>query len=66
MVEVNGEQVTLSGKETYIFVDIFDRYAFDLNAGGGRAIVTLLNGREAQYAEEIHNGDKIELYWKEN
>jgi hypothetical protein len=47
-------------------VDIFDRYAFDLNAGGGRAIVTLLNGREAQYAEEIHNGDKIELYWKEN
>jgi cell division ATPase FtsA len=66
MVQVNGEPVTLSGKETYIFVDVFEKYDFDLNAGGGRAIVTLLNGRDAQYAEELHNGDKIELYWKEN
>jgi dephospho-CoA kinase/cell division protein FtsA len=66
VVQVNGEPVTLSGKDAYIFVDIFDKYDFDLNAGDGRAIVTLLNGRDAQYAEELHNGDKIELYWKEN
>lgn len=66
MVTVNGEEVTLTGKSSYIFVDIFDRITFDLKAGEGRAIVTLVNGHEAQYAEEIHNGDKIELYWKED
>lgn len=64
-VTVNGELVTLFGKERYIFVDIFERITFDLNAGGGRAIITLLNGREAQYTEALHEGDKIELYWEE-
>ncbi len=64
-VTVNGELVTLFGKERYIFVDIFERITFDLNAGGGRAIITLLNGREAQYTEALHEGDKIELYWDE-
>ena len=66
VVTVNGEAVELSGKETYIFVDIFDRITFDLQKGRGRAIVTLINGREAQFSEELHDGDKIELYWKEN
>jgi hypothetical protein len=65
MVTVNGESVTLFGKEHYIFVDIFDWYSFDLNAGEGRAIITRLNGRDAQYTEELHDGDTIELYWKE-
>ncbi len=65
-VIVNNEPVILFGKESYIFVDIFDRITFDLNAGGGRAIVTQLNGRMAQYTEVIHDGDKIELYWEEN
>jgi hypothetical protein len=65
MVTVNGESVTLYGKEHYIFVDIFDWFSFDLNAGEGRAIITRLNGRDAQYTEELHDGDTIELYWKE-
>jgi cell division protein FtsA len=65
MVTVNGESVTLFGKEQYIFVDIFDRITFDLNAGGGKAIMTLLNGQDAQYTEALHDGDEIELYWKE-
>lgn len=65
-VFVNGEKILLSGKETYIYVDIFDRITFDLQAGGGRAIATLINGRDAQFSEEIKEGDKIELYWKEN
>lgn len=64
-VNVNGEMVTLAGKEKYIFVDIFDFITFDLNAGNGRAIVTIVNGHEAQYSEVLHEGDKIELYWKE-
>lgn len=65
-VIVNGEPVELSGKDTYIFVDIFIHISFDLQAGKGRAIATVINGRDAQFSEELHEGDKIELYWKEN
>ena len=65
-VFVNGEPVPLSGKTDYIFVDIFDRITFDLQAGRGRAIATILNGRDAQFTERLSHGDKIELYWKEN
>ena len=65
-VIVNGEPVELSGKDTYIFVDIFTNISFDLQEGKGRAIATVINGRDAQLSEELHEGDKIELYWKEN
>ncbi|MDD6291232.1 MAG: cell division FtsA domain-containing protein [Lachnospiraceae bacterium] len=65
-VTVNGEMVELMGKESYIFVDIFDRITFDLNAGRGRAIATMVNGVEAEFSQELHDGDHIELYWKEN
>lgn len=65
-VIVNGEPVELSGKDTYIFVDIFTHISFDLQAGKGRAIATVINGRDAQFSEVLHEGDKIELYWKEN
>ncbi len=65
-VYVNGEAVPMSGKTEYIFVDIFDRITFDLTAGRGRAIATLVNGRDAQFSETLHDGDQIDLYWKEN
>ena len=65
IVFVNGEPVPMTGKEEYIFVDIFDRITFDLNAGRGRAIATILNGRDALFTEKLHHGDKVELYWKE-
>lgn len=65
-VIVNGEPVELSGKDTYIFVDIFTHISFDLQAGKGRAIATVINGRDARFSEELHDGDQIELYWKEN
>lgn len=66
IVTVNGEPVTLMGKEDYIFVDIFDRITFDLNAGKGRAIATVLNGLDAEFTAKLKDGDKIDLYWKEN
>lgn len=66
IVTVNGETVELMGKESYIFVDIFDRITFDLNASRGRAIATMVNGMDAEFSQEIHDGDRIELYWKEN
>ena len=36
---------------------------FDLSKPQG-AIVTNLNGSQAQFMEELHEGDMIEVYWK--
>lgn len=65
LVYVNGLPVRLTGKTQYIFVDIFDFYEFDLNAGAGRAIITNLNGQTAQFSAALKTGDQIELGWKE-
>lgn len=63
VVLVNRQPITLTGKSSYIFVDIFDVIHFDLNQSNGRSIVTKLNGRAAQYMEQLHAGDVIEVYW---
>lgn len=63
MVMVNHKPVVLHGKPRYIFVDIFEYIDFDLSKPQG-AIVTNLNGNKAQFMEELHDGDVIEVYWK--
>ena len=63
-VVVNQQPVTLQGKSTYVFVDVFDYIDFDLGDSRGRSIVTLLNGRPAQYMEPLQRGDVINIYWQ--
>lgn len=63
-IVVNGNPVTLSGKEKYVYVDVFEAIEFDLSRPRGKGIVTSLNGREAQYMETIHDGDVMEIYWQ--
>ncbi len=63
-VVVNNDPTVLHGKADYIFVDIFDAIDFDLSKPQGRAIVTMLNGSTPDYMQPIHEGDKIEVYWK--
>ena len=63
IVMVNRKPVVLHGKPRYVFVDIFDYIDFDLSTPQG-AIVTTLNGVQAQFMEELHDGDVIEVYWK--
>lgn len=65
-VTVNGETVFLSGKENYIFVDVFNEVAFDINSGGGRAVVTTINGEPCGYTQPLHEGDVVTLGWKES
>lgn len=62
---VNRSPVTLSGKPSYVYVDIFDVLDFDLSRPKGKGIVTTLNGRAAQYLEPIHSGDVMEIYWQD-
>ena len=65
-VIVNHSPITMQGKASYVFVDVFDYIDFDLgaSASAGRSIVTNLNGRPAQYMEPLKEGDVIEIYWK--
>lgn len=63
-VTVNGQQIRLSGKQEYVFVDVFAYIDFDLSKPQGSGIVTKLNGRDAQYMENIYDGAVIEIYWK--
>ena len=65
VVFINQQPVRLTGKKNYIFVDIFDFYDFDLTASAGRAIITKLNGQQAQYSAVLSEGDQIELRWQE-
>ncbi len=64
-VLVNKRPVTLSGKSSYVFVDVFFFINFDLKASAGRSIVTNLNGRKAEYMEPLKNGDIIDIFWEE-
>ena len=63
-VTVNGQQISLSGKKEYVFVDVFEYIDFDLSKPQGSGIVTRLNGRDAQYMETIYDGAVIEIYWR--
>lgn len=62
---VNQAPVTLKGKSSYVFVDVFDAISFNLAESNGRNIVTRLNGHKAQYMEALKDGDQIEIYWEE-
>lgn len=62
-ITVNNTPVTLSArKNPFIFVDIFDFYAFDLKILKGK-LVTKINGINASFTEELHDGDQTEVYW---
>lgn len=64
-VTVNGKNIILNGKSSYVFVDIFDKYAFDLKNVRGSKLIQTIDGVEAQHFSPLHNGAVIELYWKE-
>lgn len=64
LVIVNKKPVFLKGKDKYMFVDIFDYIDFDTSKMKGSGIATLVNGENAQYTQQLHSGDKIEVYWR--
>ncbi|MBE6050378.1 MAG: cell division protein FtsA [Clostridium sp.] len=63
LVIINKEKTYLTGKESYIFVDIFNHISFDLTVPKGN-IVLLLNNKPAAYTDELKYGDEIEIYWE--
>lgn len=64
-VIVNRMPITLKGKNSFVYVDIFDYIDFDLSKPRGNGIVTNLNGRKADYMATLKAGDVIDIYWQE-
>ncbi|MCR5397607.1 MAG: rod shape-determining protein [Lachnospiraceae bacterium] len=60
----NGNPVTLLGQKDYIFSDIFRVIDFDTGAGGGRTVVTTINGNRCGYADPIKDGDTVDIRWE--
>lgn len=59
---VNDEIVILTGKESYIFVDIFDFVQFERTVVKGKLIL-LLNGKSAGYYDTLKNDDQLVITW---
>ena len=64
-VTVNGKAITLTGKNKYVFVDVFDKYEFDLKNVGGTRLVQTIDGIEVDHFSPLHQGAAVEIYWKE-
>ena len=64
LVNANGKSYTLTGKNRYVFVEIFDAMQFDTSKVQGTELVMLLNGQPAEHFDELKNGDQIQIYWR--
>lgn len=63
VITVNGDKIKLEDNRQYIFVDVFSYINFDLTSPKGN-IVLKLNGRVANFTDNIVSGDEIEIYWE--
>lgn len=64
-VLINHQPVKFTGKKSYVLVDLFDFYNFDLKNPKGKNIVLNLNGAKADYMAPVKDGDMIDLYWED-
>ena len=62
-VSINGNKVKLTGKDAFIFVDVFNHV--DLDLGNVTTIPQLtLNGETARFSDKLSSGDVIEIILK--
>ncbi|KOA21380.1 cell division protein FtsA [Clostridium homopropionicum DSM 5847] len=61
-VIVNDDKILLTGKDKYIFIDIFNYINFDLTSIRG-ILRLILNGEKAGYYDELKEGDIIKVFW---
>lgn len=64
-VIVNSKPLVLSGKSSYLFVDIFDYIDFDLKTVKGDHLITTVNGRKAEYMEPLLEGSVVDIHWED-
>ena len=64
VVNVNGQTLILNSKKKYLFVDILDVYPFDMSQAGKKQLVMTTNGVSCTFADELSDGDIVELRWR--
>lgn len=64
-VTINGEQVVLKGKQSYIFVDVLDVYPFDMSTATTSRLITKVNEKVADFTTSLSDNDIIDMYWEE-
>ncbi|MBQ9767517.1 MAG: rod shape-determining protein [Lachnospiraceae bacterium] len=65
IVLVNNQPKVLSGKSSYMLVDVLDVFPFNLADARGREAVVRVNEISTNFMQPLAEGDRIELYWKE-
>lgn len=63
-VLVNGEEVLLKNKASYILVDVLDFYSFDTSVAKGNQLITKVNGESVDFTFKLQAEDVIEIYWE--
>lgn len=64
-VIVNGEKIILTGKKSYILVDVLDFYYFDMTVIKGSGLNLLINGNSSEFTDRIEPNDEIEISWRD-
>ena len=65
-VKANGQDITMSDKTEYVFVDIFNYIDFDTNEANGRRAESRINGQICGYVDPLHDGDEATIQWVED
>lgn len=63
-ITVNNTPVTLTGKNSYIVVDVLDFYDFDVKTAKGNRVIIKVNGSPAEFSTPLAMGDFVALYWE--
>ncbi len=62
-ITVNGEQVVLNGKPSYILVDVLDFYPVDTSVAHGDHLETSVNGEMCDFTCSVNDGDSVRIEW---
>ncbi|MCL2741282.1 MAG: rod shape-determining protein [Oscillospiraceae bacterium] len=62
-VTLNGRRCVLKGKGRHAFSDSLIHADIDTKRPNG-ALVTLINGEACEFADEVREGDALEVYWE--
>ncbi|MGN0241863.1 MAG: cell division FtsA domain-containing protein, partial [Candidatus Weimeria sp.] len=63
-VKFNDQDVSLSGRDDYIFADVLAKVDFDVNSATGKSVVITKNGVKCGYADPISDGDELRIDFK--
>ncbi|MCR4779424.1 MAG: pilus assembly protein PilM [Lachnospiraceae bacterium] len=63
-ITVNGDAVKMSGKSSYILVDVLDFYPFDMSKMGGDELEIRVNDiKQSGFTAGVKDGDRVTLTW---